>query len=132
LGEAHCQGFLPSVETANKISYYFSLILGGYQPGMTEKARMGILKRVEHFIFSNAHGFFMLYKRICIKYSFFKKNQKEKRASLPTVFLLSSQGVLIKFSMCSPSSQYVPQHVLHSTSLLSHTLWQMLSSFPPT
>jgi hypothetical protein len=51
LGEAHCQGFLPSVETANKISYYFSLILGGYQPGMTEKARMGILKRVEHFIF---------------------------------------------------------------------------------
>jgi hypothetical protein len=32
--------------------------------------------------------------------------------------------------MCSPSSQCVPQHVLHiSISLLSHMLWQMLFSF---
>ncbi len=26
--------------------------------------------------------------------------------------------VLFKFSICSPSSQFIPQHVLHSTSLL--------------
>jgi hypothetical protein len=26
-------------------------------------------------------------------------------------------------------SHQVPQHVLHSTSLLSHMLWQMLSCF---
>jgi hypothetical protein len=51
LGEAHCQGFLPSVETTNKISYYFSLILGGYQPGMTEKARLGISKKSGAFFF---------------------------------------------------------------------------------
>jgi hypothetical protein len=31
-----------------------------------------------------------------------------------------------KFPMCSPT-----QHVLHSSSLLSHMLWQMLSSFHP-
>jgi hypothetical protein len=31
-----------------------------------------------------------------------------------------------KFPMCSPT-----QHVLHSTSHLSHMLWQMLSSFHP-
>jgi hypothetical protein len=29
----------------------------------------------------------------------------------------------------SSGSQYVPQNVLHSTSLLSHMLWQILSSF---
>ncbi len=33
------------------------------------------------------------------------------------------------FLLCSPSSQCIPQHVLHSTSPLSHMLWQMLSSF---
>jgi hypothetical protein len=32
----------------------------------------------------------------------------------------SPQIVLIRFSMCSPSLQCVHQHVLHSTSLLSH------------
>lgn len=42
-----------------------------------------------------------------------------------TMFPLSSQWV---FTMPS-SSQCFPQHVLHSTSLLSHMLWQMLSSF---
>jgi hypothetical protein len=41
---------------------------------------------------------------------------------------LSSQWVLISSPICSPSSQCVPEHVLHSTSLLSHMLWQMLSS----
>ncbi len=39
-----------------------------------------------------------------------------------TMFPLSSQWVPIRFQIC-------PQHVLHSTSLLSHMLWQMLSSF---
>jgi hypothetical protein len=51
-------------------------------------------------------------------------------------FLLGSQCVpnmFTKFpicsSTCSPSSQCAAQHVLHSTSLLSHMHWQMLSSF---
>ncbi len=43
-----------------------------------------------------------------------------------TMFLLSSQWVP---NMFPPSSHCVPQHVLHSTSLSSHMLWQMLSSF---
>ncbi len=39
-------------------------------------------------------------------------------------------------SQCVPNvfplgSQCVPQHILQSTSLLSHMLWQMLSSFSP-
>ncbi len=38
------------------------------------------------------------------------------------------QWVPIRFSKCSSSSQCVPQHVLHSNSLLSHIMWQMLSS----
>ncbi len=42
--------------------------------------------------------------------------------SVPNGFSSSSQYV-------PPSSQCVPEHVLHSTSLLSHMLWQMLSSF---
>jgi len=44
---------------------------------------------------------------------------------VPTMFPLGSQWVLNmspKFPMCS-------QHVVHSTSLLSHMFWQMLSSF---
>jgi hypothetical protein len=49
--------------------------------------------------------------------------------SQPTMFLLSSQWVPIRLPICSPNSQCVPPHVLHSTSLLSHMLWQMLSSF---
>jgi hypothetical protein len=40
----------------------------------------------------------------------------------PTMFPLSSQWVFLS------NSQYVPQRNLHSTSLLSHMLWQMLSS----
>jgi hypothetical protein len=43
-------------------------------------------------------------------------------------FSPGSQCVLTMFPMISPSSLCVPQHVLHSTSLLSHMLWQMLSS----
>jgi hypothetical protein len=44
---------LPSVETANKIFYFegFSLILGGYQPGMTEKKKQGWAFRKESSIF---------------------------------------------------------------------------------
>jgi len=41
-------------------------------------------------------------------------------------FAMCSHYVPAKFLM---GSQFVPQHVLHSTSLLSHMLWQMLSSF---
>ncbi len=48
---------------------------------------------------------------------------------VPNVFTWSSQLVLIRFPICSPSFQCVPQHGLHSSSLLSHMLWQMLSSF---
>jgi len=47
-------------------------------------------------------------------------------SSVATMFPLSSQWVLIRFPICS---QCVSQHVLHSTSLLSHMLWQLLSSF---
>ncbi len=39
------------------------------------------------------------------------------------------QWVPITFSKCSSSSQCVPQHVLCSTSLSSHMLWQLVSSF---
>jgi len=39
------------------------------------------------------------------------------------------QWVPIMFSKCSSSSQCVPQHVLCSTSLSSHMLWQSVSSF---
>jgi hypothetical protein len=45
------------------------------------------------------------------------------------MFHLSSQWVPIRFSICVSSSQCVPQNVLNSTSLESHMLWQMLSSF---
>ncbi len=45
------------------------------------------------------------------------------------MFPSSSQWVPIRFSIRSPSSQCVPQHVLHSTSLISHMLWQISSSF---
>jgi hypothetical protein len=51
-------------------------------------------------------------------------------------FSMCSHYVPFKFSMGShmdftmpPSSQCFPQHVLHSTSLISDMLWQMLSSF---
>ncbi len=44
---------------------------------------------------------------------------------VPTMFPSSSHRVL----NMSPSSQCVPQYVLHSTSLLSHMFCQMLSSF---
>ncbi len=44
-------------------------------------------------------------------------------------FPMRSLQVPNRFSICSPRSQCVPQHVLHSTSLLSHMFWQMLSSF---
>jgi len=40
-----------------------------------------------------------------------------------------SYYVPFKFLICSSSSQCIPQYVLHSTSPLSHMLWQMLSSF---
>jgi len=45
------------------------------------------------------------------------------------MFHLSSQWVPIRLSICVSSSQCVPQNVLNSTSLESHMLWQMLSSF---
>jgi hypothetical protein len=45
------------------------------------------------------------------------------------MFLSSFKWVPIRFPIHSPSSQCVLQHVLHSTSLLSHMLWQMLLSF---
>jgi hypothetical protein len=48
---------------------------------------------------------------------------------VPTMFPLSFQWVPIRFPIHSPSSQCVLQHVLHSTSRLSHMLWQMLPSF---
>jgi hypothetical protein len=41
-------------------------------------------------------------------------------------FSMCSHYVPFKFPM---GSHQVPQHILHSTSLLSHMLWQMLSSF---
>jgi len=85
-------------------------------------------------------------------FSFFPGSQ-----CVPTMFLSSSQWVPIRsmvnmlggedffhfslvpsvFSLCplyvpngfQSGPQCVPQHVLHSTSLVSHMLWQMLSSF---
>jgi hypothetical protein len=55
------------------------------------------------------------------------------------LFIFFLYQVLLHDTLCgelhssgSPSSHYVTQHVLHSTSLLSllsHMLWQMLSSF---
>ncbi len=50
---------------------------------------------------------------------------------VPIRFPLGSHQVPIRFPLGSPSSQCVPQHVLHNTSLLCHMLWQMLSSFSP-
>ncbi len=47
----------------------------------------------------------------------------------PNVFSLCSFQVPNEISLGSSSSHCVPQHVLRSTSLLSHMLWQMLSSF---
>jgi hypothetical protein len=51
-------------------------------------------------------------------------------------FFPGSQCVPFKFPMspirlpiCSQNSKKIPQNVLHTTSLLSHMLWQMLSSF---
>lgn len=49
---------------------------------------------------------------------------------VPIMFHLGSQWVPIKFSICYPSSQRVPQHVFYNTSFLSHMLSQMLPSFP--
>jgi hypothetical protein len=40
-----------------------------------------------------------------------------------TMFLQVPNG----FPICSPISQCFPQHVLHTTSLLSHVPWKMLS-----
>jgi hypothetical protein len=37
--------------------------------------------------------------------------------------------VPLKFPTCSPISHCFPQHVLHTTSLLSHMPWKMVSSF---
>jgi len=48
---------------------------------------------------------------------------------LPNVFPLGYTQILNGFPICSPSSGGVPQHVPHSTSLLSHMFCQMLSSF---
>jgi hypothetical protein len=55
----------------------------------------------------------------------------ELGTSVPDLFIypwfpLCSLQVPNEFSS---GSLYVPQNVLHSTSLLSHMLWQMLSSF---
>jgi hypothetical protein len=50
------------------------------------------------------------------------------------VFPFCSHQVLNEFTVGSvyvdPRSQHVPQCVPNSTSLLSHMLWQILSSFP--
>jgi hypothetical protein len=56
-----------------------------------------------------------MHSRCLVFFSFFP--------SVATMFPLSSQWVLIRFPICS---QCVPQHVLHSTSLLSHVLWQLV------
>jgi hypothetical protein len=48
---------------------------------------------------------------------------------VPNVLSVSSLLVPNGFPICSPSSQCVPQRVLHSTSFLSYMVWQMLSSF---
>jgi hypothetical protein len=52
------------------------------------------------------------------------------------LFIFFLYQVLLRDMLCgelhsssSPSSHCVTQHVLHSTSLLSHMLWQTLSSF---
>ncbi len=42
-----------------------------------------------------------------------------------TMFLQVPNG----FSICSPISQCFPQNVIHTTSLLSHMPWKMVSSF---
>jgi hypothetical protein len=46
LGEAHYQGFYQVYKPLIKyfILKFFSLILGGYQPGMTEKSKDGHFK----------------------------------------------------------------------------------------
>ncbi len=45
-------------------------------------------------------------------------------------FPMCSHHVPFEFNNGFPSvSQYIPQYVFHSTSLLSHMLWQMLFSF---
>ncbi len=53
---------------------------------------------------------------------------------VPNVFPLCFHQVLNEFTIGSvyvdPRSQHVPQCVSNSTSLLSHMLWQILSSFP--
>jgi hypothetical protein len=48
---------------------------------------------------------------------------------VPIMFPLSSQNVPIEFSIFSPSSQCISQHVLHSTSPLTHMFSQRLYSF---
>jgi hypothetical protein len=47
---------------------------------------------------------------------------------VPNVFPLGYLKVLHGFPICSPSSQCVPKHLVHSTSLLSHMFWQMSCS----
>ncbi len=70
----------------------------------------------------------------CLDFTPFKLGGREgfffHFALFPNVFPWGSLFVPNRFSICSPSSQSVPQHVLHiSTSLSSHMLWQMLLSF---
>ncbi len=48
---------------------------------------------------------------------------------VPNVFSLCSFQVRSEISLGSSSSHCVPQHAFHSTSLLSHMLRQMFSSF---
>ncbi len=48
---------------------------------------------------------------------------------VPCFFAMRSHYVPSKFSMGSHQVPHMfPQHILHSTSLLSHMFWQMLSS----
>jgi hypothetical protein len=64
----------------------------------------------------------------CLAFFPFNFGEKERLGGRG-VFPLSSNGFPIMVSKCSSSSQCVPQHVLCSTSLSSHMLWQLVSSF---
>jgi hypothetical protein len=75
LGEAQCQGVLPSVEITNKI-FYFSLILGDYQLGMTKKRKDGHFEKSRAFHFLKCPWiFYALQAHLQIQ--FLKKTRKK-------------------------------------------------------
>ncbi len=82
-----------------------------------ESSILGSLHRFQLFLrWANQIG--SLQKKTYELFSFFPGSQ-----CVHTMFPSSSQWVPIRFLIRSPSSQCVPRHVLHSTSLLSHMLW---------